>query len=55
MRPDELMALAKEIPSRSKTEPFVRHFPLWDSWFSMLLVLGFLTIEWILRKVFDLL
>lgn len=55
VRPDELMARALEIPSRSKTEPFLKHFPLWDSWFSMILVLGFLTIEWILRKVFDLL
>ncbi len=55
VRPDELAALVQEIPSQSKTEPFLTHFPLWDSWFSMLLVLGFLTLEWILRKVFDLL
>ncbi|MEZ5989452.1 MAG: hypothetical protein R3F30_10070 [Planctomycetota bacterium] len=55
LRPDELPGLLDDIRSMSRTETFLQHFPLWDSWLTMLFVLGFLTAEWILRKLWDLL
>ena len=52
----EAASIPDEIPDRRQTvvttdEPI----PLWDNWFSLSLLAGLLTIEWILRKLVRLL
>ena len=54
LSPDGMLEAAKGIASMSRTETFRQHHPLWDKWFTMALLLFFLTLEWILRKLFDL-
>jgi hypothetical protein len=53
--PNLLADRIAKIPSRSRTSVYAFPFPLWDNWFSLALVVFFLTMEWILRKRFDLL
>ncbi|HHI78928.1 MAG TPA: hypothetical protein ENK02_03020 [Planctomycetes bacterium] len=54
LMPDHLADRVAGIPSRSRTSVYAFPFPLWDNWFSLALVVFFLTLEWILRKRFDL-
>ncbi len=53
--PNLLAEQVAKIPSRSRTSVYAFPYPLWDNWFSLALVVFFLTLEWILRKRFDLL
>lgn len=53
--PNLLVDRVAAIPSRSRTSVYAFPYPLWDNWFSLALVVFFLTLEWILRKRFDLL
>lgn len=49
---DEAMGLAGLIPDRSRTPPPIRERPrpLWDNRYVLMALVGFLTVEWILRK-----
>ena len=53
--PAELMAALDDIPSRSATDTFRTPHALWDGWPTIILVLTLLSMEWILRKRFNLL
>ncbi len=53
--PDQLLEQAGKVPSRSTTETFLRPYPLWDKWVTLGLLLLFLSVEWVLRKRWDLL
>jgi hypothetical protein len=53
--PDQLAERAGMVQSRSTTEVFLQSFPLWDKWVTLGLLLFFLSIEWLLRKRWDLL
>ncbi len=53
--PNLLAERVAKIPSRSRTSVYAFPYPLWDNWFSLALVVFFLTLEWVLRKRFDLL
>lgn len=50
--PDEAIGLAALIPDRSRTPPPIRERPrpLWDNRYVLMALVGFLTVEWILRK-----
>lgn len=54
LTPAELVARAPQIRSFSTEETFTLPFPLWDGWFTLALILALLTIEWILRKRWNL-
>jgi hypothetical protein len=53
--PAGLLAALERIPSRSATDTFRTPHPLWDGWATVVLILCLLSIEWILRKRFNLL
>ncbi len=53
--PTELLAALDEIPSRSATDTYRTPHALWDGWATVALVLCALTLEWLLRKRFNLL
>ncbi|MCA8973310.1 MAG: hypothetical protein KDC98_01245 [Planctomycetes bacterium] len=53
--PAQLFAALDRIPSRSATDTFRTPHPLWDGWATVVFILFVLSIEWILRKRFNLL
>lgn len=53
--PAALLAAAAEIPSRSATDTFRTPHAMWDGWPTIAFVLLVLSIEWLLRKRFNLL
>lgn len=54
LRADELVKRAESIRSFSTEETFTMPFPLWDGWFTLAVILFLLSIEWILRKRWNL-
>lgn len=56
VRPQELRGRVEDsVASASTEETFTLPYALWDTWLTLGIVLLLLTIEWILRKRFDLL
>ncbi len=53
--PQELLAALDRIPSRSATDTFRTPHAVWDGWPTIFFVLVLLSIEWLLRKRFNLL
>lgn len=53
--PAALLAALDEIPSRSATDTFRTPHAIWDGWPTITLVLLLLSLEWLLRKRFNLL
>lgn len=53
--PAALLRALDDVPSRSATDTFRTPHALWDGWPTITLVLVLLSIEWILRKRFNLL
>jgi len=53
--PAELIAALDDIPSRSATDTFRTPHAVWDDWPTITIVLLLLSIEWLLRKRFNLL
>ncbi|MDP6424808.1 MAG: hypothetical protein QGG14_08690, partial [Planctomycetota bacterium] len=53
--PIDLAQRAQEVRSATTEETFTLPFPLWDKWPTLLLIVLLLSVEWILRKRFDLL
>jgi len=53
--PAALMAALDDVPSRSATDTFRTPHAVWDGWPTIALVLALLSIEWLLRKRFNLL
>ena len=53
--PEELLAAVDDIPSRSAIDTFRTPHSIWDDWLTVALLLGALSLEWILRKRFNLL
>ena len=53
--PQELLEAASKIPSRTTTDTYRTPHALWDSWITLALIVGLLSLEWWLRKRFNLL
>ncbi len=53
--PAELLAALDAVPSRSATDVFRTPHAIWDGWPTIMVVLLLLSVEWILRKRFNLL
>lgn len=53
--PGEIFAAADKIPSRTTTELFKTPHAMWDSWLTVAIILILLSIEWWLRKRWNLL
>ncbi len=53
--PAELLAAIDRLPSRSVVDTFRTPHALWDGWFTVMFVVVVLSIEWLLRKRFNLL
>ena len=53
--PVELLAALDRIPSRSATDTFRTPHAVWDGWPTVVIILLLLSIEWLLRKRFNLL
>lgn len=53
--PQALLAALDRIPSRSATDTFRTPHAMWDGWPTIVFVLVVLSIEWLLRKRFNLL
>lgn len=53
--PQALLAALDRIPSRSATDTFRTPHAVWDGWPTILFVLVVLSLEWLLRKRFNLL
>ena len=53
--PAQLLDAVGRIGSRSTTDTFRTPHALWDGWPTLALVLAALTLEWLLRKRFNLL
>jgi hypothetical protein len=53
--PKQLLAALGDIPSRSATDTFRTPHAVWDGWPTILFVLVVLSLEWLLRKRFNLL
>jgi hypothetical protein len=53
--PQALLAALDRIPSRTATDTFRTPHALWDGWPTIVVVLVLLSIEWLLRKRFNLL
>ncbi|MGC6486817.1 MAG: hypothetical protein ACON4Z_04170 [Planctomycetota bacterium] len=53
--PAALRAALEDVPSRSATDTFRTPHAVWDGWPTITLVLLLLSVEWILRKRFNLL
>lgn len=53
--PTAMIAALDRIPSRSATDTFRTPHPLWDGWATIIFILVVLSIEWLLRKRFNLL
>lgn len=53
--PRDLLAAADRIPSRTTIDVLRTPHAIWDTWVTVAVVLAFLTLEWILRKRFNLL
>lgn len=53
--PAALFAALDRIPSRSATDVFRTPHPLWDGWATVAFILVVLSLEWLLRKRFNLL
>ncbi len=51
----DLRAAAEEIPSRRAIDTFRTPHPIWDTWLTIASILGLLSLEWWLRKRFNLL
>ena len=53
--PAQLLAALDRIPSRSVTDTFRTPHAIWDGWPTITIVLLLLSVEWLLRKRFNLL
>jgi hypothetical protein len=53
--PAALLAAAEKIPSRSAVDTFRTPHAMWDGWPTIAFVLLVLSLEWLLRKRFNLL
>ena len=53
--PSELMQAVESIPSRTTTELFKTPHAMWDSWLTIAVILLLLSVEWWLRKMWNLL
>jgi len=53
--PAQLLAALDRIPSRSATDTFRTPHAIWDGWPTITIVLLLLSVEWLLRKRFNLL
>ena len=53
--PGELFQAIDKVPSRTTTELFKTPHAMWDSWLTIALILLFLSVEWWLRKRWNLL
>ncbi len=53
--PQQLLAALDRIPSRSATDTFRTPHAIWDGWPTIVFVLVVLSLEWLLRKRFNLL
>ncbi|MHC4514268.1 MAG: hypothetical protein ACYTKC_11120 [Planctomycetota bacterium] len=53
--PNELLAAVDSVPSRTTIETFRTPHAVWDSWVTIAVILTLLTIEWWLRKRWNLL
>lgn len=53
--PQDLLQALDRIEARSATDTFRMPHPVWDGWSTIVLVLVLLSIEWLLRKRFNLL
>lgn len=53
--PQELLDAAQKIPSRTTTDTYRTPHALWDSWITLALIVTLLSLEWWLRKRFNLL
>lgn len=53
--PAELLAALDRIPSRSATDTFRTPHAIWDGWPTITIILLLLSVEWLLRKRFNLL
>jgi hypothetical protein len=53
--PASLLAALDRVPSRSAIDTFRTPHALWDGWLTVVFVLTLLSIEWLLRKRFNLL
>jgi hypothetical protein len=53
--PAELIKALDRIPSRSATDTFRTPHAIWDGWPTIMIVMVLLSIEWLLRKRFNLL
>ncbi|MCA8951373.1 MAG: VWA domain-containing protein [Planctomycetes bacterium] len=53
--PAALLAALDQVPSRSATDTFRTPHALWDGWATIVFLIVVLSIEWILRKRFNLL
>ena len=53
--PAQLLAALDRIPSRSATDTFRTPHAIWDGWATVAFLLVILSVEWLLRKRFNLL
>jgi len=53
--PQDLMAALDRVPSRTTTDTYRTPHALWDSWITLALIVTLLSLEWWLRKRFNLL
>ena len=53
--PAALLAAIERVPSMTTTNVFRTPHAIWDTWVTIMLVLGLLAAEWWLRKMFNLL
>lgn len=53
--PDQLLAAVERIPSRSATDTFRTPHAMWDGWPTIVFLLVVLSLEWLLRKQWNLL
>ena len=53
--PQQLLAALDRIPSRSATDTFRTPHAVWDGWPTVALLLTLLSVEWLLRKRWNLL
>ncbi|MHC5062628.1 MAG: hypothetical protein ACYTG5_01480 [Planctomycetota bacterium] len=53
--PSGLREAAEQIPSKTVIDPLKSAHGIWDSWMTIAFILGLLTVEWWLRKRFNLL
>ena len=53
--PSELLTAIDAVPSRTTIELFKTQHAMWDSWITIAVILVLLSVEWLLRKMWNLL